>query len=85
MSVAFTTTLQQMARILMYLLVGFGLNRLRILPKGSGTGISKLATTLFLPALLLHSNMTEFNPADVGAYRRPVFSSSTCSHCCSAS
>ena len=72
MSVAFTTTLQQMTRILLYLLAGFALNRLKLLPKGAGTGISKLATQLFLPALLLHSNMTEFNPADVGAYSQLV-------------
>ena len=31
MSVAFTTTLQQMARILMFMLAGFALNRLHIL------------------------------------------------------
>jgi predicted permease len=57
-----------MLRILLFLVVGFALNRLHILPKGSGVGISRLVTNLFLPALLLHSNMTEFNPADVGEY-----------------
>ena len=68
MSVAFTTTLQQMARILMFMLAGFALNRLHILPKGSGAGISKLATSLFLPARLIYNNMTEFNLAKVGEY-----------------
>ncbi len=65
---SFLITLEQMLRILLFLAIGFALNRLKILPKGSGVGISRLVTNLFLPALLLHSNMTEFNPADVGQY-----------------
>ena len=65
---AFLTTLMQMIRIMLFLVVGFGLNRLRILPKGAGAGISRLVTTVLLPAMLIHSNMTEFNLADVGAY-----------------
>ena len=52
----------------MFLVVGFGLNRLKILPKGAGGGVSKLVTTVFLPALLIHSNMTEFRLAEVGSY-----------------
>ena len=65
---AFLATFVQMIRIMLFLVVGFCLNRLRVLPKGAGTGISKLATMVFLPAMLIHSNMTEFNLADVGSY-----------------
>ncbi len=65
---AFLTTLEQMMRIMLFLLIGFGLNRLRILPKGAGTGISRLVTTVFLPSLLIHSNMTEFHLANIGRY-----------------
>lgn len=72
MFVAFVTTLEQMTRILMFLLVGFFLNRLNILPKGAGAGISKLSTHLFLPALLIYNSMTEFNPAQVSEYGRVV-------------
>ena len=72
MLTAFFTTLMQMARILLFLVVGFGLNRLHILPKGAGAGISRLDTMLFLPAMLIYSNMTEFRLADVGAYGRLV-------------
>ena len=72
MLMAFLTTLAQMGRILLFLVVGFGLNKLHILPKGSGAGISRLDTMLFLPAMLIHSNMTEFRLADVGAYSRLV-------------
>ena len=43
---AFLTTLMQMIRIMLFLVVGFGLNRLRILPKGAGAGISRLVTTV---------------------------------------
>ena len=72
MLTAFLTTLEQMLRILLFLAIGFGMNKLHILPKGANKGISKLATTLFLPAMLLHSNMTEFNLADVGTYSQIV-------------
>lgn len=72
MQTAFLTTLGEMTRILMFLVLGFGLNRLHILPKGAGTGISRLSTMVFIPALLLHNNMTEFHLADVGMYSRLV-------------
>ena len=72
MLTAFLTTLQEMGRILLFLVVGFGLNRLHILPKGAGAGISRIVTMVFLPSLLLHSNMTEFNLADVGNYSQLV-------------
>ena len=72
MLTAFFTTLMQMARILLFLVVGFGLNRLHILPKGAGAGISRLDTMLFLPAMLIYTNMTEFRLADVGAYSQLV-------------
>lgn len=65
---SFLITLEQMVRLLLFLAIGFTLNRLNVLPKGSGLGISRLVTNLLLPALCLFSNMTEFNPADVGKY-----------------
>lgn len=74
MITAFLTTLEQMARILLFLVIGYGLNRLRILPKGAATGSSRLVTVLFLPALMLYSNMTEFNLADVASYGGLVLS-----------
>lgn len=72
MLVAFLTTLEQMVRILLFLLIGFAINRLRILPEGAGSGISRLVTTVFLPALLIHSNMTEFDLANVQTYSQLV-------------
>lgn len=72
MLTAFLTTLEQMTRILLFLIVGFGLNRLHILPKGAGAGISRMVTMVFLPAMLIHNNMTEFRLADVGSYGQLV-------------
>lgn len=72
MFTAFLTSLTQMTRILLFLVAGFGLNRLHVLPKGAGAGISRLVTMLLLPAMLIHSNMTEFNLADVGKYSQIV-------------
>lgn len=72
MTAVFLTVLEQMLRILLFLGLGFALNRLHILPKGVGSGISKLVTMVFLPALLIHSNMTEFNLANVATYGKIV-------------
>ena len=72
MLTAFLTTLGEMARILMFMLLGFGLNRLHILPKGSGAGISRLITMVLIPALLIHNNMTEFQLANVNQYSQLV-------------
>lgn len=72
MVTAFLTTFEQMLRILLFLVIGFSLNRLHILPKGTGSGVSRLATMVFLPAMLIHSNMTEFNLGDVASYSKLV-------------
>lgn len=72
MFTAFLTTLAQMTRILLFLMVGFGLNRLHVLPKGAGAGISRLITMLFLPAMLIYNNMTEFRLADISSYSQLV-------------
>ena len=72
MLAVFLTTLGEMTRILMFMILGFGLNRLHILPKGSGTGISRLVTMVFIPALLIYNNMTEFQLANIGQYSRLV-------------
>ena len=72
MLTVFLTTLGEMTRILMFMVLGFGLNRLHILPKGSGAGISRLITMVLIPALLIYNNMTEFQLANVGQYSQLV-------------
>ena len=72
MLTVFLTTLGEMTRILMFMVLGFGLNRLHILPKGSGAGISRLITMVMIPALLIYNNMTEFQLANVGQYSQLV-------------
>ena len=68
MITAFMTTLAQMARILLFLVTGFCLNRLHILRKETGICISRLVTMVFLPAMVIYTNMMEFNLANVGSY-----------------
>ena len=72
MLIAFLATLGEMTRILMFMVLGFGLNRLHILPKGAGAGISRLITMVLIPALLIYNNMTEFQLANIGQYSRLV-------------
>lgn len=68
----FLTILEQMFRILLFLTVGFCLNRFHILPKEAGTAISRLVTTILLPSLLIYNYMTEFNLAHVQTYGQIV-------------
>lgn len=72
MFTVFLTTLEQMLKIMLYLLLGFGINRLHILPENARASISRLITVILLPALLLYSNMTEFNLTDIGNYGQLV-------------
>lgn len=72
MITAFLITLEQMGRILLFLILGFGLNRLRILPKETSAALSKLITMVLMPAILIYSNMTEFNLANVAEYGQLV-------------
>ena len=72
MLTVFLTTLGEMTRILMFMVLGFGLNRLHILPKGSGAGISRLITMVLIPALLIYNNMTEFQLAGIREYSQLV-------------
>lgn len=72
MLTAFLTTLAQMTRILLFMVTGFCLNRLHILRKETGICISRLVTMVFLPAMVIHTNMTEFRLADVGNYSQIV-------------
>ncbi|MBE5784016.1 MAG: hypothetical protein E7329_11960 [Clostridiales bacterium] len=72
MITVFFTVLEQMIRILLFLVLGYALNRLRILPKGAGSGISRMVTMVFLPCLLIYNNTTEFNLANIGEYGQLV-------------
>lgn len=72
MLTVFFTTLMEMTRILLFMVVGFGLNRLHILPKGAGAGISRLVTMVLIPALLIYNNMTEFQLGNISQYGQLV-------------
>ncbi len=72
MLTTFLATLEQMVRIFLFLALGFGVNRLQIAPKGTSVGISKLVTMVFLPSLLIYSNMTEFSLSEIGNYGQLV-------------
>ena len=55
---AFTTTLQQMLFLFLCILIGYALNRSRILPAESDITISRLETYVFVPAVVFNSFRT---------------------------
>lgn len=67
---SFLTTLEQMARILMLLAIGYGFNKLRLIPKTAEPVLSKFVTMLFLPCLTLYSYATECNFQNLVTYSR---------------
>lgn len=68
MLTTFLATLEQMSRILLLLVIGFSLNKFHILPKETEGIVSKLVTMLFLPCLMLHTNMTECQISAFASY-----------------
>ena len=59
MTITFGTMLNQMTGLFVLLVIGFLMNRLHILPEAAEAVLSKLATKLFLPALMLFTFMEE--------------------------
>lgn len=67
---SFLTTLQQMARILILLAIGYGFNKLRLIPRTAEPVLSKFVTMLFLPCLTLYSYATECDFQSLITYSR---------------
>lgn len=59
MVTTFLITLEQMARILLLLSIGFAFNKLHIISKTAEAVLSRFVTMLFLPCLMLYSNVME--------------------------
>lgn len=70
MLATFLTTLEQMARILILLAIGYGFNKLRLIPKTAEPVLSKFVTMLFLPCLTLYSYATECDFQSLVTYSR---------------
>ena len=57
----FLPTLNQMGVLGLYIIIGFILGKLRIIPKETTKILSKLENTLFLPALVFYTFVINFN------------------------
>ncbi len=68
MLTTFTTTLSQMISLMLLLLIGFLLRRGNLLPKGAETVMSKLVTTVFLPAICAMAFLTECTVENLRTY-----------------
>ena len=53
----FTTTLNQMLVLVIFIAIGFILQKAKIVPDNSSTVVSKLENNLFIPALILNALM----------------------------
>ena len=59
MTMTFGTMLNQMTGLFVLLVIGYLMNRLRLLPAEAETVLSRISTKLFLPALMLFTFMEE--------------------------
>ncbi len=57
----FTTTLNRMAFLFLFMAIGFLLGKTKLVPAGSENILSKLENYIFMPALVLNTFMTSFN------------------------
>ena len=59
MAITFGSMLNQMMGLFVLLVIGYGMNRLHILPAEAETVLSRISTKLFLPSLMLFTFMEE--------------------------
>ncbi|MCI1930892.1 MAG: AEC family transporter [Clostridia bacterium] len=67
----FTTTLNQMAILFIFILIGFFLKKRRLLPEDGATVLSKLETNIIMPALILNTFISKCT-FDVISQKTPI-------------
>lgn len=68
MLTTFITTLWQMLSLMLVLIIGYILNKLKVIPKSGESVMSKLITNVFLPALTMYTFLTECTPENLRTY-----------------
>ena len=63
----FTTTLNQIAFLFGFIVIGYILVKLKVLPENSATVLSKLENTAFIPALVMGTFIENFTIERIGA------------------
>jgi predicted permease len=69
----FFTTLNQMLILFMFIVIGFTLNRLKILPKDSDVVISRLENYVLVPALIINTFMTKCTVQNLADRANSIF------------
>ena len=64
---AFATTLNQIAFLFGFIIIGYILVKLKVLPENSATVLSKLENTIFIPALVMGTFIENFTIERIGA------------------
>ena len=64
---AFATTLNQIAFLFGFIVIGYILVKLKVLPENSATVLSKLENTIFIPALVMGTFIENFTIERIGA------------------
>jgi len=68
LTITFGTMLNQMAGLFVLLVIGYLLNRLRILPKEAETVLSRITAKLLLPAFMVYTFMEECTVENLAAH-----------------
>ena len=63
----FASTLDQIAFLFGFIIIGFLLVRLNVLPHNASAVLSKLENTVFIPALVLGTFISNFTPERIGS------------------
>lgn len=64
----FSATLSPMLVVFLYMLIGFILNKKKLLPENAGTVLSKLENYVFVPSLVLNTFMSQCTTASFKEY-----------------
>lgn len=69
----FSVTLSSMLVIFLYLLIGFILNKAKLVPENTGTVLSKLENYVFVPALVINTFSTQCSMESFKKYYTIIF------------
>lgn len=74
----FLSTLEQLGFLFLIILIGYILQKLKVIPESTASTLSKLENNVFIPALVMGTLMTDFTVGKLSASWQYLLVNGTC-------